>query len=284
MLSEKEMISLVRMLDDPDEVIASNIIEKLTSCGRQAIPLLESIWELNLNPIVEQRILSLKQQILEDDAVSFFSNWRKNPEQDILDAWLHISELFEPLSNKENILNFINKVRFDAWMEMNDNLTTFEKCNILIRVFQQKHQISIITDEIKRKSSNYLLPDFADNKSASRTTIAIQFQYIANTLGIKLIGLNFFEYAILGYLNPDATSEIANRDNVLFYIVFGEKISIIGNKQLDLGLNIDDASLYTPASQVQILHKIIYGLQISYTKENCDWETKICKKIIKILS
>jgi hypothetical protein len=282
MLNERDITSLIKMLDDPDEAIAENIMNQLVKTGLSSISLMQQIWEINLNPIVEQRIEEIEYKIKTDEAISFFSNWNTS-KKSVLDAWMFICEMLDPNYNKENVLDFINRLRFDAWKEFNDDLTTLEKCKILSYIFQNMHQISISYDPQEVNSSQYLLSKVAIDRQCSRTSITILYQEVARMLEIELFGLNYFEYAILGYFAPYANPEEKSREDVLFYIIFGEKIHLIGNHQLDLGMNIDDASLFTPTTSDQIVHKIIYGLKRAYHKENQASKEAFCDSLIQFL-
>jgi len=282
MLNEREITSLIKMLDDPDEAIAENIMDQLVKTGLPSISLMQQIWEINLNPIVEQRIEEIEYKIKTNEAISFFTNWSTS-KKSVLDAWMFICEMLDPNFNREKVFDFLNRLRFDAWKEFNDDLTTLEKCKILSYIFQNMHQISISYDPQDVNSSQYLLSKVATDQQCSRTSITILYQEIARMLEIELFGLNYFEYAILGYFAPYASPEEKSREDVLFYIIFGEKIHLIGNHQLDLGMNIDDASLFTPTTSDQIVHKIIYGLKRAYHKENQASKEAFCDSLIQFL-
>jgi hypothetical protein len=283
MLSEKEITSLIRMLDDPDEKIAGNIVDQLIKSGKTVLSAIDRIWEFSLNPLVDERVARIKQAVIENEAINYLTTWKTSSPQNVVDAWLFLSELLEPIFNKDHTLDFINRLRFDAWMEMNDNQTTLEKCTILIHVFEKIHHLKIISNDTQRKSIHFLPSNLVVNSEASRTCTAMLFQHIAKLLDFELIGLNYFEYAILGYFNPDCDRQKTTREDVLFYIIFGEKITVIANQQLDLGLGIKDASLYTPATANQILHKILFGLKLELHKEKQDWQESLCDVMIKTI-
>ncbi len=270
------------MLDDPDEAIAESITAQLAKTGLSSVSLMQQIWDVNLNPIVEQRIEDIEYKIKTNEAISFFSNWNTS-KKSVLDAWMFICEMLDGNFNKENILNFVNKLRFDAWKEFNDDLTTLEKCKILSYVIENMHHISINNDSPATGSSDYLLSKMAIDQQCSRTGITVLYQEIARMLEIELFGLNYFEYAILGHFAPYSDPIKKSREDVLFYIIFGEKIHLIGNHQLDLGMNIDDASLYTPTTSNQIVHKILYGLKRAYHKENQISKETFCDAVIQLL-
>ena len=103
-------------------------------------------------------------------------------------------------------------------------------------------------------------------------------------LDIDLFGLNVFEYAILGYLNPESVyNETHLPEDVLFYLIVSDKISFIGNHQLDFGKNSENITIFKAATPKEILGKIVYGLIQSYRKEGNDYLEKLCVKIYKTI-
>lgn len=283
MLNEKEIISLIKMLDDPDISISSNIVATLSKTGKSTIPLMEEIWELSMDPLIQERIQIITASIIENETISFLTNWKNQTEASVMDAWFCINEACNYQFNRENTLNFINKIRFDAWKEMNDNQSTLEKCNILAYFITKKMNINItLTDQ--NNASSYLISNIAENASASQTAITILFQEIAKRLNIQLFGLNVFEYAILGYLSPESIyNEMHQPEDVLFYLIVSDKISFIGNHQLDFGKNSENITIFKAATEKEIVGKIVYGLIQSYRKEGNDYLEKLCVKIYKTI-
>ena len=118
MLNEKEITSLIKMLDDPDEAIAENIMDQLVKTGMPSIPKMQQIWEININPTVEQRIEEIEYKIRIQEAASFILDWNTSGKS-ILDAWMFLCEMLDPDFNREKTLDFVNRLRFDTWKELN---------------------------------------------------------------------------------------------------------------------------------------------------------------------
>lgn len=286
MLSEKEIISLIKMLDDPDVSIADNIITALSNTDKKTIPLMEDIWDLSLDELVQERITFITSTIRANEAISFFQHWITEPEPKVLEAWFCINEMCNNHFDLEEVLDFINKLRFDAWKEMNDNLSTLEKCNILAFLFQKR--IKFTTTSPKQDPAfPYLFPRHTteDEEPASQTAAGLLFQEIARLLDIDLFGLNVFEYAVLGYLNPEVLEkETPKTDDVLFYLIFSDKISFVGNHQLDFGNKEKDLPTFKIATPAEIIGKILYGLIRSYRQDGNEYLEKLCVKIYEIIT
>lgn len=58
-MEEKELQALVHLLDDPDQLIAEEIENKLLSLGPDIIPSLEEYWESAFDPYIQERLEKL---------------------------------------------------------------------------------------------------------------------------------------------------------------------------------------------------------------------------------
>ncbi len=284
MLSEKEIVSLIKMLDDPDVAIAENIISALSKTGKKTISLMEDHWSLSLDELIQDRIKNISASIIEHETISFFQKWKNEDNPKVLEAWFCIDEMCNPQFNLEKTLDFVNKLRFDSWKEMNDNLSTLEKCNILAFLFQKKIKFHLpISDN--NKSSSYLISSIIDHHTVAPTAATILFQEIARLLNIDLFGLNVFEYSVLGYLNPEIKFvDFPETEHILFYLIFSNKISFVGNHQLDFGTKNKETNVIKVATPQEIIGKILYGLIKSFRNEENEHLEKLCVKLYDLIS
>jgi hypothetical protein len=62
MPANKEIQALIKLIDDPDEVVYENVHNKIISIGSVIIPELEHCWENSNNTEVQQRLESIIHQ------------------------------------------------------------------------------------------------------------------------------------------------------------------------------------------------------------------------------
>ena len=62
-MNEKEVESLIKLLDDPDTEISRHVEDKLLSYGNEVIEYLESAWSQSLDTILQERIENLVHKI-----------------------------------------------------------------------------------------------------------------------------------------------------------------------------------------------------------------------------
>ena len=74
-INKKELNALIHLLDDPDEIIYSEIKNKFVSLGPPAIPHLESAWENTYDIIMQKRIEQIIHHIQFSKLKAELENW-----------------------------------------------------------------------------------------------------------------------------------------------------------------------------------------------------------------
>lgn len=131
MVSDAELRSLVALLDDDDPEVFSHIQEKLLSLGTRVIPFLEEEWGELKDMEHQQRLENIIHKLQFNDLYEQFKAWFQSEDQDLLDGMFLISRYRFPELEKQQIINTIEKLRLDCWLEMNYELSPYEKVRIL---------------------------------------------------------------------------------------------------------------------------------------------------------
>src|SRR5690606_6314806 len=88
-MEEKELKALVSLLDDDDNQIITQVVEKIRSLGKDVIPFLEQEWENSFSPHVQRRIEELIHELQYEVLKERLRTWRESDEQDLLTGmWL----------------------------------------------------------------------------------------------------------------------------------------------------------------------------------------------------
>ncbi len=287
--SDSEIKALISLLDETDEKLSKQIIDKIISSGTSAIPFLFDAWENNLSDIVQERIYFLIDKIQYNEIKINLNNWNSNTSKSILDAWVIITKYQFPALNVQSITDYINRLKYDVWVELNENQTALEKIKILNHVFFQIHNLKIENDYILIPES-YLINHIIAYSKGSPTAISILYQIIAHKLDIPIWGLNYFEYSILCYLKPDSISKpitLLKKEDVLFYIVISNRVTVVAADDIEIvmdSINIKTENrFFTPCSQNQVVQKIIIGVQNAFKNLKIEDKATIFEKLLKIL-
>ncbi len=102
-MNVNEIVSLINLLDDPDENIFQHVQDKLIQIGVDAIPYLERSWEENkYTGLFQERIETLIDTIQFNQIKEDLNDWN-NSENNILDGWILLTKWQFPGINESII-------------------------------------------------------------------------------------------------------------------------------------------------------------------------------------
>ncbi|MFY0644400.1 MAG: transglutaminase family protein [Bacteroidia bacterium] len=298
MIDEKEIQTMLYLLDDSDERIVEEIQERIKEYGSEVIPILEKAWPVESNSKRLERILQLIKEINAKVLCEELTLWKKTEEQDLLDGVLIIDKLYNPLVDKQLIENQLDKIKLDAWLELKYDLTSFEKIKILNYIMFDTHQFKGETDNY-HSSKNSFLSFVLESKKGNPVSLAVIYAIIAQRLNIPVYGVNLPQHFVLGYVkdldwqilskfNDDAEDEDLEGSEVLFYInpfnsglIFSKENIIQFLNQLKI--EVKD-SYFTVCSNLDILKRILRNLLNSYEKEKNEQKLAVVNEMMQILS
>ena len=130
-MSLKEVIALITLLDDPDEVIYSQVKDRFVILGPPAIPHLETAWENSFDAIMQKRIEIIIHTIQFEILQKALKKWAIEEQEDLLKGILILSRYQYPDLDETKIRKGLDQIKQDVWLELNDDLTAIEKVKVL---------------------------------------------------------------------------------------------------------------------------------------------------------
>ncbi len=263
-MDTKEIDALIRLLDDNDNEVYSHIEGKLLSYGKEVIPFLEDAWGYSFDATLQQRIIDIIHKIQFDILKQDLEKWSKGPDPGLLQGALLMARYQYPDLDEEKILQQIDKIRRDVWLEMNDNLTALEKVRVMNHIFFEVYGFS-------GNATNYHAPQNSfinvvlETKKGNPLSLSLIYSIVAQQIDIPIYGINLPEHFIVAYMS-DATPDA----DVLFYINPFSKGSVFDKKEIDAFLKQlkipAEKIYYEPCSNVLIIQRLIRNLMYSYKK------------------
>ena len=83
-MNNKELKSLVALLDDDDAEVVAHVEEKLKTLGTGVIPFLEEAWEQTFNPKAHERIEDLVHFLQFELVQERLTHWYEHEQEDLL--------------------------------------------------------------------------------------------------------------------------------------------------------------------------------------------------------
>src|SRR5690606_4072972 len=110
MVNEKEIASLIKLLDDPDPEIFNLIEEKLLDYGYDVITYLENAWEQSFDAVLQTRIENLVHKIQYQNVKVDLSLWYQSGGFDLLRGILIINKYQYPDLDEQKVINQIEVI------------------------------------------------------------------------------------------------------------------------------------------------------------------------------
>jgi len=274
MINPTEIVSLVKLLDDPDQEIFNHVHQKLFSYGAEVISHLENAWESAFDPVLQERIAQLVHEIQFSNLKNDLKLWCQSGAFDLLRGALIINKYQYPDLDEQKVINQIEAIKRDIWLQMLYESSAVEKVKLMNHVFYNIYGFSGNTANHQDPQNSYL-SQVMEMKKGNQTTLAIIYSVIAQKLDIPIFGVNLPQHFILAYVDESAQPEIES--GILFYINAFNKGFIFGKRDVDMFLKQLDLKpeqqYYEACSNQEIVKRVIRGLISSY--ENAGLPEKV---------
>lgn len=216
----KEISALFTLIDDPDEEVFSTVSERIVYYGRSIIPNLENLWENTLNNNTQERIEMLIHRLHYKDLVADFTEWRNSAYHDLLLGALLAAKFQYPDIQTGPVIQEIEKIRRNVWLELNSFLTPLEQANVVSNILYNYYNL-------KGKEIAYINPDdfflhkVLQSKKGNTLSNGILYLVLAELLDIPVKAINIPKQFVLAFFNNNTDPlELSGnyRDKINFYV------------------------------------------------------------------
>jgi regulator of sirC expression with transglutaminase-like and TPR domain len=265
MINQTEVNSLIRLLDDPDQEIYNHVHDKLLSYGSEAIEHLESAFEQAFDSIQQDRIANLVHEIQFGIIKNDLKLWLHGGAFDLLQGILVINRYQYPDLDEQKIINQIEAIKRDVWIQMMNEASPAEQIKLINHVFYHIYGFSGNTSNHLDPQNSYL-SQVLESKKGNQISLAIIYSIVAQKLDIPVYGVNLPQHFILAYV--DETQQSDFESGIVFYINAFNKGFIFGRRDVDQflkQLNLKaDKQFYEPCSNTEIIKRVLRNLISAY--------------------
>lgn len=281
MINEREIHSLVALLDDDDQEVLNHVESKLLSLGKDAIPILESEWSKLQNTTQQNRLLQIVHRIQYSELLKEFADWFSSSEQDLLTGIYLIARYQYPNLNEQDIINHIDKIRLDIWLDMHHDLSPYEKVRIIN---------SVLYNELGFKGNidNYHAPENSfinivlETRKGNPIMMAVIYILLGQRLHLPIFGVNLPQHFVCAYKEENKqlllndpfnlkTQHDYREGRVLFYINAFNNGAVFSKANLEQFLRqikIEPQPDYFEAcGNLSIIKRILRNLVVAYEKQ-----------------
>ena len=262
--------ALINLLDDPDEMVFTQVSQELLSFGDQVVKQLEDAWENSFNEILQLRIISIIHQIQFQEVKNKLTDWKNGEEKSLLEAAIILAHYQYSDLDEAGIKNTVENLYKQCWLEINPDYTALEKVGVLNKVF---FEINGFDGNRKNYYSpiNSYINNVLDTKRGNPISISILYLELAERLKLPIYGVNLPEHFIVSYLVlPLQYLDTVDQESILFYIDPFNKGYLfqyedIADYLAKLKIEMQD-KFYLPCDKLTVVNRLINNLIYGYSK------------------
>ncbi|HWK98448.1 MAG TPA: transglutaminase-like domain-containing protein [Parapedobacter sp.] len=284
-MNEKEIDSLIKLLDDPDTEVFHHVEQKLIMMGPEVIGRLETVWGQSFDVMLQTRIENLIHKIQFEDVLQELELWKLSGSFDLLQGLIIVNKYQYPDVDEQKIINQIESIKRDAWLDMIYSMSAVEKVRLLNNILYNAHGFSGNTSNYHDPQNSYV-GQVLETHKGNPILLACIYSIVAQKLDIPIYGVNLPKHFILAYTEDHTPVE--NKDGILFYInafnrgqIFGRHDVVAFLKQLNLAPN-DDFVL--PCTNVDIITRVLRNLVTSYSQAGNSAKTDEINRMLDLLA
>lgn len=272
MIENKEIKALLTLIDDPDEDVYNTVSDKIISFGKQIIPNLENLWENIHNEATQERIELLIHRLHFRDLTEEFNTWQTGS-ADLLSGSMIVAKYHYPDLHPSSVLQEIEKLRRNIWLELNAYLTPMERIGVMNSIFYNYYkQIGV---EINYENPDqFLINKTLETKSGNSISNGIIYLILCHLLDIPVKAVNIPRQFLLACF--DEQYEVMSpsghpSQKILFYIdpMTGQIYTHKDVESYFKRLNVPPtASYFRPMSNKRTIQFLIEELAKCFDNDN----------------
>src|SRR6476619_3780322 len=202
MQENREIKALLHLIDDPDEEVFNVISGKIMGYGTGIIPNLENLWENTTQEDTQDRIEMLIHRLHFQDLQEEFTNWKRSPYQDLLSASILVSRFQYPDLVSTSIMQEMEKLRRNIWLELNSYLTPLEQVNVISSILYNYYGLKGMEVGYQHPEE-FLVNKVLECKRGNTISNGILYLVLSQLLDIPVKAINIPKQFVLAYFKSE---------------------------------------------------------------------------------
>lgn len=217
-MNKSEIISLLRLLEDPDKSVYDIVRGKILENGEFFRIYLENYHSFSSNTLGIERSESILDEVFwlkfEEKLIAYLSN----PKPQLAEGVFLIETYFNREVDINQIEAYFDSVLREVWIELNNQLTGIEKVKVISRIL-------FTENKFKKYPAGEFNPDYLSitsclsYKKYVAPTISLLFSMIAQQTDIPVYPLDIPGIFLLGYVDEELAEAVfaENQNGIVFY-------------------------------------------------------------------
>jgi len=287
METNKEISALFTLIDDPDEEVFGAVSNKIVDYGRNIIPNLEHLWETTPNEAVQNRIELLIHRLHYSDLTEDFRQWSISGHHDLMLGAMLVSKFQYPDVSTTAVLQEIEKVRRNIWLELNNYLTPLEQINIVTSILYSYYGLK--GGEINYKEPNeFLLYKTLEAKRGNQIANGILYLVLCELLDIPVQAIRIPNQFIIAYFKPGYSDEsLPNPVHKIEFFIDPTSGQVFTHQDVEgyfKRISVPPlGSYFKPQKNKQVIQQMLEEFSKCFTADNNLYKQKELMELVKLL-
>lgn len=289
MQETKEIKALFHLIDDPDQEVFDSVSSRIVSYGRGIIPNLENLWENTISGDIQERIELLIHKLHYHDLTEDFIRWKSSSYQDLLTAALLVAKFQYPDLVTTPILQEVEKLRRNIWLELNSYLTPLEQVNVLTSILYSYYGLKG-TEVAYQQPDEFLINKLIETKRGNSIANGILYLLLGELLDIPVKAINIPRQFVLAYIKPtyDENPERLSPQQRIEFFIDPMSGQVFSHKDVDSYFKRVSvppvASYFKPLSHNRIIRTALEEFSKCFDDERNVYKQKELLELSKLLS
>ncbi|MBS1747396.1 MAG: transglutaminase family protein [Bacteroidetes bacterium] len=265
MIQNSEISALLTLIDDPDEEVFSSVSSRIVNYGKIIIPNLENLWENTVSEAVQERIEMIIHRLHYSDLITDLTEWRDSAYHDLLFGAMLVARFQYPDLQTAPVIQEIEKIRQNVWLELNSFLTPLEQANVISSIVYNYYNLK--GSEIGyQKPDDFFIHKVLQTRKGNTLSNGILYLVLAELLAIPVKAINIPKQFVLAFFNNDydASSYDGHPQKKIHFYVDATTGQPFTHKDVDIyfkRINVPPVpSYFKPMNAVRVIQVLLEEL------------------------
>jgi Transglutaminase-like superfamily len=215
-----EISALLTLIDDPDEEVFSTVSTRIVHYGKSIIPNLENLWENTISEAVQERIEMIIHRLHYTDLVTDLTEWRDSAYHDLLFGALLVARFQYPDLQTSPVIQEIEKIRRNVWLELNSFLTPLEQANVISSIVYNYYNLKG-SEVAYANPDDFFIHKVLQTRKGNTLSNGILYLVLAELLAMPVKAINIPRQFVLAFFNEDYDAASYNgnpQKKIHFYV------------------------------------------------------------------
>jgi regulator of sirC expression with transglutaminase-like and TPR domain len=285
--NNKEISALFTLIDDPDEEVFGAVSNKIVDYGSNIIPNLEHLWETTPDEEVQTRIELLIHRLHYTDLTEDLRQWGLSGHHDLMLGAMLVGKFQFPEISSSQVLQEIEKVRRNIWLELNNYLTPLEQVNIVTSILYSYYGLK--GGETNYKEPNeFLLHKTLEAKRGNQISNGILYLVLCELLDIPIRAIKIPRQFIIAYFKPGySDDDLPNPINKIEFFIDPTAGQVFTHHDVEnyfKRISVPPVgSYFKPQKNKQVLQQLIEEFSKCFDTDKTQYKKNELIELVKML-